>query len=394
MTHSRRLLIGIGVLAVGIVLVALLRPSPLRVELALVTRGPLSETVEEEGQTRVRDRYVVTAPVPGRVARITLREGDSVAPGRVVALVYPAPLDSRARDAATARVSQAEDAQRAAAATVPRARAAMEQAQRARARAQELGAKGLLAPEERERAELDASSRQRELESADFQAQAAAHDVEIARAALLGDGSRPVVLRSPVRGQVLRIPEVSERVAAAGTPLLEIGDASRLEVVADLISSDAVRVREGDPMRIEGWGGGALNGRVRRVEPSGFTKVSALGVEEQRVNVVGDFIDPPAGLGDRFRVELRIAVWENPSVLQVPGSAVFRVGDGWAVYVVAGDRARRRSVELGHRTPFEVEILRGIDEGMTVIRDPSDRVSDGARVRGVAPPAPSATGKP
>ncbi len=266
----------------------------------------------------------------------------------------------------------------------------MEQAQRARARAQELGAKGLLAPEERERAELDASSRQRELESADFQAQAAAHDVEIARAALLGDGSRPVVLRSPVQGQVLRIPEVSERVAAAGTPLLEIGDASRLEVVADLISSDAVRVREGDPMRIEGWGGGALNGRVRRVEPSGFTKVSALGVEEQRVNVVGDFSDPPAGLGDRFRVELRIAVWENPSVLQVPGSAVFRVGDGWAVYLIAGDRARRRSVELGHRTPFEVEVLRGIDEGMIVIRDPSDRVTDGARVRGIAPPAAAA----
>jgi HlyD family secretion protein len=192
-----------------------------------------------------------------------------------------------------------------------------------------------------------------------------------------------VALRSPVRGRVLRISEVSERVVPAGASLVEIGDPSRLEVVVDLISSDAVRVHAGDPMWIEGWGGGGLRGRVRRVEPSGFTKVSALGVEEQRVNVIGDFTEPAIGLGDRFRVQIRIAVWQSPSVLRVPGSAVFRHGEGWAVYVVEASRARLREVELGHRTPFEAEVLKGIAGETVVIRDPNDRVQDGVRVRTV-----------
>jgi HlyD family secretion protein len=380
----KRLLGAVLLLGAVALLVALLRPAPLPVETALASRGPLQETVEEEGETRVRDRYTVTAPVAGRVGRITLREGDSVARGATVALLYPAPLDVRSREAAGARVSQAEDAQRAAAAAVAAARGVLEQAQRGLTRAQALAKQGLLAPQERERAELEVSSAQRALESADFQAQAAAHDAEVAHAALLGSGSRPIALRSPVEGKVLRIVERSERVVAAGEALLELGDLAKLEIVADLLSSDAVRVQPGDSLLIEGWGGGTLNGCVRRVEPSGFTKVSALGVEEQRVNVVGDFADAPADLGDRFRVELRIIVWESDSVLQVPGSAVFRRAEGWAVFVIDAGRARLRDVEVGHRTPFVVEVTRGVKEGEVVIRDPSDRIGAGSRVRRVS----------
>lgn len=362
-------------------LVFLLRPKPLAVETAVAVRGAMRVTVDEEGQTRVRDRYVVAAPVAGRMERITLQEGDSVPAEAVVARLYPAPLDARAREQAVGRVSQAEDAERAARASVAQARAAYEQAQRNCARAQELGAKGLISPEERERAELEEATRQRELESADFRAQAAQHDVEVARAALLGDGVRPLVLRSPVGGRVLRIPERSERVVAAGEPLLELGDPSRIEVVADLLSSEAVKVREGNTLFIEGWGGGdTLPGRLRRIEPSGFTKVSALGVEEQRVNIVGDLAAPPRELGDRYRVEIHVVVWESPSVLRVPANAVFRLGEGWAVFVMEAGRARLRQVQVGHRTPFENEITGGVAAGAILIRSPSDRIHDGVRV--------------
>jgi HlyD family secretion protein len=358
-----------------------LRPARVAVETARVTRGPMQVTVDEEGETRVRDRYVVTAPVAGRVARIPWREGDSVTTGRIVARLSPAPLDARAREAAQARVAEAEDAQRAAAATQAQARAALDQARRTAGRARELAAQGLLAPAEREQAELEESARTRELESAEFRARAAAHDVEVAQAAALGSGEGAIALRAPVCGQVLRIPETSERVVAAGTPLLELGDCGRLEIVADLLSSDAVKVKPGSAMLIEGWGGGTLRGRLRVVEPSGFTKVSALGVEEQRVNVIGDFVDPTGALGDRYRVEVRIVVWEEPSVLQVPGSALVRVGDGWAVFVVTDDRARLRAVTVGHRTPFAAEVLQGLAPNDVVIRYPSDRVADGVRVR-------------
>lgn len=362
--------------------IALLRPAPLAVETVPAARAPMRVTVDEEGETRVRDRYVVAAPVAGRVARIALREGDLVAAGAVVARVLPAPLDARAREQATARVAEAEDAQRAADAGVTQARAALAQARRSRDRAQQLAAKNLIAPEERERAELDETTRAQEVESAAFRAQAAAHDVEVARAALLAGAGHAISLHSPIRGRVLRIPERSERVVPAGAPLVELGDPARLEIVADLLSSDAVKVKPGDPMLIEGWGGGTtLRGRLRVVEPSGFTKVSALGVEEQRVNVIGDFVDPPGALGDRYRVEVRIVVWEGSSALQVPASALFRHGDGWSVFVVERERARQRDVQVGHRTAFEAEIVHGLEDGEVVVRHPTDRIAEGVRVR-------------
>jgi HlyD family secretion protein len=181
---------------------------------------------------------------------------------------------------------------------------------------------------------------------------------------------------------VLRVPDPSERVVAAGTPLLEVGDPRRIEIVTDLLSSDAVQVHQGDEMRVEGWGGdSSLTGHVIRVEPSGFTKVSALGVEEQRVNVIGILDTVPAGLGDRFRVEVRVVVWRSPEVLRLPASALFRLGSGWAVFEVEDGRAHRRLVSVGHRSGFDVEVTGGLNPGATVIRDPGDQVIDGGRVR-------------
>ena len=375
----KRGLLGVGGAVLVYAAVALLRPSALVVETAPVTRRPLQLTVDEEGETRVRDRYVVAAPVVGRVARIALREGDEVRNGGVVARVFPVPLDPRARAEARAQLDAAEDAQRAAATAVMQARLAQDQAYRARQRAERMALENAIATADREQAELEQATRARDLESAEFRAQAAAHDVEMARAALVG-GTGPVEIRSPVAGRVLRVYEPSERVVSAGAPLVEIGDPSRLEIVADLLSTDAVRVPAGARVLIVGWGGDTLRGRVRLVEPSAFTKVSALGVDEQRVNVIADFVDSPGSLADRYRVELRVVIWQSDSVLAVPASALFRQGDGWAVFVTHGGTARLRTVLVGHRTAFDAEVLRGLEIGDVVIRHPSDRVTEGVRV--------------
>jgi len=378
--RAKYVAVGLGAALVGLAAFMLFRPVPVPVEVASAARRALRVTVDEEGETRVRDRYVVASPVAGRVARIALRAGDAVRPGGVVARVFPAPLDPRTRDQAAARLESAEDARRAADAAVLQARAAHEQATRSLERARRLSVETSIAPAERERAELEETTRARELESADFRAQAAVHEVEMARVALSADG-HPIAIRSPVAGRVLRVPEPSERVVLAGTPLIEVGDAAKLEIVADLLSADAVQVRPGAAILIEGWGGSeALRGRLRIVEPSAFTKVSALGVEEQRVNVVGDFIDPAGSLGDRYRVEIRIIVWQKDSVLTVPTSALFRRGEAWSVFVVEQGRARQRDVVMGHRTPLDVEITGGVREGDVVIRYPSDRVAEGVRV--------------
>src|SRR5690242_7254346 len=368
-----RITLAAGVIAAAMGAGVLLRPAPLPVEAIRAVRGPMQVTVDEEGETRVRDRYVVAAPVAGHVARIELREGDSVTRGSEVAWLLPSPLDARTREEGAARVAQAKDAQRAADAAVAQARAALDQARRTRARALELATQNAVAPAERERAELEETTRARELESAVFRAKAAAHDVEVARAALVGGAGTATPLRSPVSGRVLRIPERSERVVPAGATIVEVGDCAKLEVVADLLSSDAVKVRPGDPILIAGWGGDTtLLGRLRTIESSGFTKVSALGVEEQRVTVVGDLLDPPGPLGDRFRVEVRIVIWVGKDVLRVPASALFRHGEGWSVFVLEQGRAQQRDVRVGHRTPFDVEILDGLKEGDVVIRNPSD----------------------
>jgi HlyD family secretion protein len=384
MRLTRRTAIWSGAALVGAVLVWLaLRPSPVPVDVAAATIGPLQVTIDEEARTRVRDRYVVTAPIAGRVMRIALEAGDPVAGGAVVVRMTPLPLDPRSRAQAQALVAAAADAQRAAAATVTQARETLAQARRERARVAELASRSLVAPAERERAELAESVAAQDLEAAEFRAQGAQHDVEAARAALIAAGAGAVVtLRAPVSGVVLRIPERSERVVQAGEPLLEVGNCGDLEIVADLLSSDAVKVRPGHLMLVEDWGGdSALVARVRRVEPGGFTKISALGVEEQRVHVVADLGQCPAALGDGYRVEARIVIWEADSVLKVPTTALYRAGEGWGVFVIDGGRAAERAVEVGRQNAFESEILSGLKPGELLVRHPGDRIRAGIRVR-------------
>jgi len=364
-----------------------LRPKPVQVETAQAARGPMQVTVDEEGETRVRDRFVVAAPLSGRVERITLDEGDRVSAGSVVARMFPQPLDPRTLAEGSAHLEGAQAAKREAAARVEQARAAVEQARRAATRARHLSKDGTISAEELELAVLEETTRQKELEAAEFSARKADYEVQAAEGALLAasgrtDGSNAEFeLHSPVDGTVLRVREESERVVSVGTPLLEIGDPTALEIVIDILSGDAVPVRPDAPVLIEDWGGDhPLLGRVRLVEPSGFTKVSALGVEEQRVNVVADFVDKPGTMGDGYRVEARIVVWKSDDVLKIPSSALFRRRSAWNVFVVVDRASRYREVEIGHRNPLEVEIVKGLDAGETVILHPSDLLDDGVRV--------------
>jgi HlyD family secretion protein len=381
-TTRRRLLVA-GALAILAGIVFALRPSPVPSEVGRVTRGNLRVTVEEEGKTRIRDRYVVSAPAAGRLLRVELAEGDPVREGDVVVRLEPVPLDERARAEARARLQAAEAAQRAADARVRQVGESLEQARRNHKRADELAAEGLRSPEERESFELAEATLAKELEAARFAARAAAYQTEAARATLLADrpGGGAIAVRSPVTGRVLRVVQESERSVLAGSPVLEIGDPASLEVVIDLLSTDAVRVQPGAAIELDGGESRKLHARVRNVEPSAFTKISALGVEEQRVNVIGDFDGPPGRLGDAFRVEAAITLWEGTGVLKVPASALFRRGDAWSVFAVDGGRARRRDVEIGHRNPAEAEVLRGLAAGEIVILHPSDRIKDGVRVR-------------
>jgi HlyD family secretion protein len=365
-----------------------MRPAPLEVETAAVARGPLRETVREDGVTRVREHHVVAAPIAGRLLRVELEEGDAVAAGDVVARIASAPLDPRAIEQAGAHVAAATAAAREAAAVVQQQRAGLDQARRDAARLRTLARAGAVAEHDAELTETDAEARARGLAAAGARLAAAEAEVRAARAGLADAdpaavaGATVTLVRAPVGGRVLRVAQESESAVAAGTPLLELGDAEALEVVVDVLSSDAVGIRPGMPMVVEEWGGpGALEGRVRTVSPGAFTKLSALGVEEQRVNVVGDLLGTAAGLGAGYRVEARIVTWEGSSVLKVPSSALLRRGGGWAVFVLDGGRIRLREVALGHRGETEAEVLGGVGEGERVVLYPSDRIADGVRGR-------------
>jgi len=365
---------------------ALLRPAPVVAELGRAVRADLRVTVEDEGKTRVRDRFVVSAPAAGRLHRVTLQEGDAVAEGAVVALLDPVPLDARAREEARARLEAAEAERRAADARVRQAREALAQARRDHARIDALASQGLQAPDVREKAELAEATRARELDAARFVARAAAYQAEAARAVLIADepgagGRSAIPIRSPVAGRVLRVVQESERSVPAGTAVIEVGEPGALEIVVDLLSTDAVRVSPGMEMTIDGGAGVLLRGRVRTIEPAAFTKISALGVEEQRVNVVGDLLDPPGRLGDAYRVEVAVTVWEGKNVLTAPASALFRRGDGWSLFVVESGRARRRDVQVGQRNAEAAQILRGLAAGETVVLHPGEKVRNGVRVR-------------
>jgi HlyD family secretion protein len=368
------------------------RPQPVSVETARVVRGPLVVTIDEEGRTRVRDRYTVSAPVAGYVTRIVYRVGDQLRRGQVVARILPAPsgpLDRRTRTQLDARAEATADALTQAGARVEAARAALEQAKREALSATRLLRSGSIAPQDADAAETRRRRAESELATAMAGLNVANHDVEAARAALLAAEEVPRAggttnVHAPQNGAILKVFEPSERVVAAGTALFDIGDASALEIVADLLSTDAVRVAPGARVLIDRWGGSTvLNGRVRVIEPASFTKVSALGVEEQRVNVLIDIVDPYtvwARLGDGFAVEVRVVQWERPDVVTVPTSALFRHGDQWAVFLVSNGRALMKDVRIDHQNTLTAEVTAGLTENNEVIVHPSERISDGTRV--------------
>jgi HlyD family secretion protein len=379
------------VAVVGGLLAVALWPTTLAVEVAAVSTGPLVVTVDDEGQTRVRQRYVVSAPVTGRVLRIELEPGDVVKEGEVVARVRaetPPLLDARTRAEIEAAIESARAALGRVQAEEQRAKTTLAQAERELKRAQDLVRAGVAAPNDVDLRRDEARAAAETATAAAYTVKAAQSELERAEARLRPSqpdvSGRVVQVAAPVSGVVLRRLRESESMVPAGDPLLEIGDPQQLEIVSDLLSTDAVRVKPGARATIEQWGGTtALEARVRRIEPSGFTKISALGVEEQRVNVILDFVDPSeawTALGDGYRVEVRIVIWEAPSVLKVPTSALFRQGEDWAVYVVEGSRAKLLTVDLGQQTGQEAEVRSGLSEGANVILHPGDTLTDGGRV--------------
>jgi HlyD family secretion protein len=367
-------------------------PQPIPVETAQVTTGHFVATVDESGKTRIRERYVVTAPLAGRLTRIDLRAGDSLGHHERITTIFPAPaplLDPRSRREAEERLGAAEASHERAKAMIERARAEAEQSRAELERMRKLAERGIAAAQALERAELAARLFDRALTAAELQEHATGHELEQARAVLAryDQGAKPGEpweVTAPVAGVVLKVLQESETVTTPGQALVDIGDPQDLEVVVDVLSTDAVEVRAGAEVSIERWGGpGNLIGRVRRVEPAAFTKISTLGVEEQRVNVIIDLLSPPtsrATLGDGFRVEVRITVFSLDDALIAPAGALFRVGDVWNVYTVNGGRAELRAVEITRRAGRLAAVKSGLQAGDVVIVYPSDRVTAGAKV--------------
>ena len=370
-------------------------PRPVPVDLIQVSRGELTVTVGDEGETRVRDVFVLSAPVAGRLLRIESDVGDAVAADKTIVAsiqpVDPAFLDLRGEAEAEATLRAAEAAESLAQAEREKAVAELEFAEAELARARRLVRRGTISERALDDAQRAFRTSQATVETAKAALKVRQFELQKAKATLVSpvdsrdvDGvCECVQVTAPVTGQVLRLVRESEGVVQAGDPLVEIGDAADLEIVADLLSTDAVKVEAGQDVIIEGWGGEPLPGKVDRVEPYGFTKVSALGIDEQRVNVIVDFAGKAQDwqrLGHGYRVEIRVVLWHGEEVLKAPLSALFRNGGDWAVFVEKGGRAEQRSVTLGQRTDFEAEIVEGIAEGEQVVVHPGIRVKDGVRI--------------
>lgn len=388
----RRPRVLVGALIIGVLVALAMWPATVPVTLDRVVRAPLTVTIDEDGRTRVRERFVVTAPVAGELMRIDLRPGDRVERGRtVLATIRPArpvPIDARTRAELEASLRSAEAAAGRVAAEERQARTAADLAARQLRRSEALAEAGAVSREALDVQQADLRALEEAVQAAEYAVAQARQETQAIRARLgtTGTTTEPpaISVTAPVDGLVLALHGESQRVVAPGAPLLDLGDPDAIEVVADLLSVDAVRVRPGSRVIVDRWGGPRpLDGRVRRVEPSGFTKFSALGVEEQRVNVIVDITDPPgafAALGDGFRVEVRVVEWHEEGVLQAPLSALFREGDRWAIYEVVDGRAVRRPVTVGQRSARDVQILDGIAEGASIVTYPPDTLSDGARV--------------
>lgn len=395
MTHRSRWVLAVTLLGLVAFVVWVLIPAPIAVELGTVTRGPLEDTVDEVAKTRIRDHYVLSAPLMGELERIILREGDEIGAGEIVAHlrpVIPTLLDSRTELELRRRVEAARAAQERAAARLAQSEVALEQARLEVERSRKLAASKLIAAAKLETDELAFLMAQRELDSASADVHVAKHDVDIAVAAIsrAHEGTRPNadaewLLKAPIAGRVLRVQQRSAGAVNVGAPLIEFGDLADLEVVIEQLTNEATRVRPGAPVRFDNWGGSEpLLGRVRRIEPWGFTKISALGVEEQRVNILVDLLSPReqwGSLGEGYRLDAHIQVYRNDTALRLPTGALFRSGEQWSVYAVESNgRAKRVPVQIDHRGAVLTELEGGLSEGVRVVLYPGDAIRDGVRV--------------
>lgn len=375
-------------------------PEPMLVDLASVERGAMDVTVDDEAKTRVRHIYTVSAPISGKVLRSPRHVGDLVTVDETIVAVMqptaPSFLDVRSREELQAVLTAAEAAVRLAEAEIRRIEAALVFARGEFGRAQALARSETISPKALDKAKFDVDTNEAALASAKAQLEVRRSERASAEARLIDPASvRPslgpsccVQLRAPVTGRVLKIIQESESPVPAGASLIEIGDPLDLEIVADLLSTDAVRIKVGAPVLIDGWGGAPIRGRVRRVDPAGFTKVSALGIEEQRVRTIIDFEEPPeawSSLGHDFRVIVHVTVWRGDDVLRLPVSALFRSGEEWAVFAVRDGRARTVPVRIGQRNHRVAEVLAGVAPGDALVLHPSDRIRDGVRVASRAP---------
>lgn len=380
------------------------RPSPVPVDMATIAVGPLTVTANDSGVTRIRERYQVSTPLAGRVLRLTLDVGDAVKADETILArmepTHPDLLDPRAVAQASARVMAAERRLEVAKIQLETAIAQAEHAETERVRLYQLRNQDAISEAELNEATLLARLKSDAQRAARYAIDIADYELELERAALLltkgdaggNDKSMELKIHAPIDGRVLRILHENTAVVPAGTILMEIGDPYDLEVLVDVLSRDAVRIKAGAAVKIDRWGGDApLSGTVRYVEPSGFTKFSALGVEEQRVNVVIDLNEPPENrpaLGDAFRVEAEITLWHSESVLKIPTHALFRIGESWAAFFVVDSIAVERTLTIGQMNDREAEVIDGASAGEVVIEYPGNQIHRGVRVR----PRPSDTG--
>ena len=399
MSRLRMIGIGLGAAALAGAVVWAVWPEPVAVDMADVTRGPLQVTVAAEGITRVREPYAITAPLTGMTTRSPVQVGDAVRAGEtVVAVIQPADpalLDARTRLQAEAAVTEAEAAVRLAEANVERARATLDHTAAQLARNQALAERGTIPRRMLEDIEAEHLLSRQGLTAAESELDLHRATLARARAQLVGPDARfqpggdpgacCVEIVAPQTGTVLEVTDHSARLVQAGSPILVLGDLGDLEIELDLLSSDAVRVPEGARALVDRWGGaGLLEARVRRVEPAAFTRVSALGIEEQRVRLRLDFDTPPEdrpGLGDRFRVHVRVVLWEGEDVAQLPQAALFRHAGGWAVFAARDGRAHLTPVEIGHQSGGQAEVLSGLEPGAQVVLYPPSALEDSARIR-------------
>lgn len=385
--RPRRWLPWLGALALLALIAFGFIPRPVPVETAKVAQGRLRATVNEEGKTRIQQRYLISAPVTGHLRRIPFKPGADVEAGKtVVATIDPvsaAMLDPRTRALAEARRDTA-------AANLDKAKEQLRFAASELKRIEKLFAEKTVSPQELENAQWRETSAAKELTAAGSalrQAEAELKEFPVGNDSASGAAPAPVEVTSPVSGKILHVFEESTRVVSSGTPLLDVGDPTDLEAVIEVLSRDGAAISPGAKVDLEQWGGGApLEAKVRLVEPAAFLKISALGVEEQRVNVVVDFVTPyeqRKNLGDNFRVEARIVVWESDNTLKAPVGALFRRGQGWAAFVLADGKAALRRVEVGRSSGTEMQIISGLKDGEEVILYPGDRVKENQRVKAI-----------